>query len=85
MNFFDGLAKSCFSHSRVKNDLSVDQANQLDMLLFQDFTRTEPVSKAGSKRGIFVEEEPAFRLMSGEASSRRSFDLKDGNLSSIMG
>lgn len=55
------------------------------MLLSQDFTRTEPVSMAGSKKGTFVEQEQALRLMSGQASSRRSFDLKDGNLSSIMG
>ena len=45
------------------------------------------MSNAVSKKGTFIEDENVmFRgLLSHQASSRKSFDLKNDNLSSIMG
>lgn len=66
----------------MQADLSVDQANQLDMLLSQDFEATQPMSRGGkfSKNGTAT----LRGLLSYRSSLRQSFDLKNDNISSIL-
>lgn len=58
------------------------------MLLSHGFTKTDGLSKEASKKGTFIEDEEHAilrGLLSQRGSSQKSFDLKNDNLSSIMG